>query len=472
MRHKKIRNIIALLFAAIYLTLVGCGNNDSGVDIEPIGITIKSPRFNEIESMYTDVDVSLKFTDSSGSVTECNVFIGTDLKVKGTCGDISLGAYSYELEYKYQGIYIAKSIGMMTFDENNTEIPITLLDKSMDEDKDGYTNLQEFLKGTDPTDPTSHPTAPTKPGNLSATPVGFTQIDLTWDASTDDNGVSGYNIYRDGTKTGISATISYSDKGLTAGTQYCYQVSAYDGDEEESDKSDQVCAMTEEDEGLVAFYPFNGNANDESGNGNNGTVFGATLTEDRFGNTDSAYSFDGDWIEVPDNSLLQPNTAISVAVWVNPQGFYSGKCEGNTIIQKGIDSSIGYYALDYSDGGYASVCDGQFLPDNETFAFHMRFSDGTIKQVRSEKIISINQWYFVVGSYDGTSMKIYINGVLESLSNISNTLGKNNNQLTIGRMLHDEYPYWINGSIDNIRIYNRALSEVEIQALYNEADPV
>jgi hypothetical protein len=53
-------------------------------------------------------------------------------------------------------------------------------------------------------------------------------------------------------------------------------------------------------DGLVAYYPFNGNANDKSGNGNHGTVHGATLTEDRFGNADSAYNFDGvyDYIEI------------------------------------------------------------------------------------------------------------------------------------------------------------------------------
>jgi hypothetical protein len=52
-------------------------------------------------------------------------------------------------------------------------------------------------------------------------------------------------------------------------------------------------AFTDLKDGLVAHYPFNGNANDESGNGNNGTVNGATLTTDRFGNMNKAYSFDG-----------------------------------------------------------------------------------------------------------------------------------------------------------------------------------
>lgn len=70
--------------------------------------------------------------------------------------------------------------------------------------------------------------------------------------------------------------------------------------------------------GLVGWWPFNGNANDESGNGNNGTVNGATLTSDRFGNAGKAYSFDGvdDVIIVQDDTTLQIRTGeITISVW-------------------------------------------------------------------------------------------------------------------------------------------------------------
>ena len=71
---------------------------------------------------------------------------------------------------------------------------------------------------------------------------------------------------------------------------------------------------------LIAYYPFNGNANDESGYGNHGTVNGATLTSDRFGNTDSAYSFDGsnDIITVAHNEILNCSDELSISVWVKP----------------------------------------------------------------------------------------------------------------------------------------------------------
>jgi len=71
--------------------------------------------------------------------------------------------------------------------------------------------------------------------------------------------------------------------------------------------------------GLVAYYPFNGNANDASGNGNNGIVNGATLTADRFGNPNSAYSFNGasDYIRVPNSNSLQLTNDFTLSAWIN-----------------------------------------------------------------------------------------------------------------------------------------------------------
>jgi hypothetical protein len=82
--------------------------------------------------------------------------------------------------------------------------------------------------------------------------------------------------------------------------------------------------------GLVAYYPFNGNANDQSGNGNHGTVFEATLTTDRFGNDNSAYSFDGvnDYISVNDTPELSGGSPLvkTVSIWFKtnetPEGNY------------------------------------------------------------------------------------------------------------------------------------------------------
>ena len=77
--------------------------------------------------------------------------------------------------------------------------------------------------------------------------------------------------------------------------------------------------------GLVAYYPFNGNANDESGSGNNGTVNGATLTTDRFGNPNSAYLFNGinNYIIIP-NVIINPNSSGTISLWFNLNNLYPG----------------------------------------------------------------------------------------------------------------------------------------------------
>ena len=83
--------------------------------------------------------------------------------------------------------------------------------------------------------------------------------------------------------------------------------------------------------GLVGWWPFNGNANDESGNGNNGTVNGATLTADRFGVADKAYSFDGvdDYIQAPNYAL---SGSITFTCWVNMSSYNLNAMGANDFI--------------------------------------------------------------------------------------------------------------------------------------------
>lgn len=86
--------------------------------------------------------------------------------------------------------------------------------------------------------------APTAPTSLAASAASGTQIDLSWTASTDNVGVTGYKIYKSGVFLEKSTTTTASDTGLTKGTQYCYQVSALDANNNESSQSTQACATT------------------------------------------------------------------------------------------------------------------------------------------------------------------------------------------------------------------------------------
>jgi hypothetical protein len=90
----------------------------------------------------------------------------------------------------------------------------------------------------------------------------------------------------------------------------------------------------------------------------------------------------------------------------------------------------------------------------------------------SQNILSIystwqmNIWYNVIGTYDGIYMRLYLDGVFYNITGVSGLLGSNYENLLIGSCYEG---YYFNGKIDDIRIYNRALNETEIQQLYNEA---
>ena len=209
-------------------------------------------------------------------------------------------------------------------------------------------------------------------------------------------------------------------------------------------------------DGLVGWWPFNGNANDESGNGNHGTVYGATLTSNKSGNEGNAYFFDGqdDYIEVLNNSTLNPNV-YTLSAWINPKQFSSNQQdEANYIIGKGNDFNSGHYSLHYKSSSLkarASIGEG---------------SNGLF--VNSTSNINLNSWIYLTSTWDGKNLKIYFNGKLENtVINGNKTFNSNNENLFFGTMAaNSTWPYWLNGKIDDIAIYNRALTEAEIQALY------
>ena len=209
--------------------------------------------------------------------------------------------------------------------------------------------------------------------------------------------------------------------------------------------------------GLVAWYPFTGNANDASGNGNNGTVSGATLTTDGFGNANSSYDFNGssNYISVPPADSLKLKNEITLSAWVN----FSGGTSGNPgsvnprIIEFGPDTEKGY-------GLYTLSASASRV---------MAFGYGGIG-IGSTTVLPENQWHLVTGVGTLSSVKIYIDGVLDGTA-VGAPSGFNySSPLTIGRKPIPAYDAY-GGKIDDLRIYNRALSASEVQALYNQAVP-
>ena len=200
--------------------------------------------------------------------------------------------------------------------------------------------------------------------------------------------------------------------------------------------------------GLVGYWPFCGNANDASGNGNNGTVNGATLTTDRFGSASSAYSFNGSSsIDIGVNGFSTGNNQATLSGWVyittNPAGVSYIVGYGNP----NVNGSV------FATGVYGSG--GLF----GTFS-------GAVYDAISNINCPLNSWNLVttVKESNGT-IKIYLNGNLIFTQTVATPL-LNNVSGRIGRAVWNSSEYW-NGKIDDVAIWNRALTAAEVLALYN-----
>ncbi len=206
--------------------------------------------------------------------------------------------------------------------------------------------------------------------------------------------------------------------------------------------------------GLVAYYPFNGNANDESGNGNNGTVNGASLTTDRFGKPLNAYSFNGGGnnISCGNGSTLQISGNITVCAWAKLQP----TSHGQVVINKYYLSADRGWLIETSTSGIVQ--------------FNVRSGGGTFFTSGGNYSIFDNSWHFLVGQRVGDVIKIYVDGNLRG-QNDTNHSGSISGSVDLRIGVQSDRPTdpatFANGLIDDVFIYNRAISESEISELYH-----
>jgi len=218
-------------------------------------------------------------------------------------------------------------------------------------------------------------------------------------------------------------------------------------------------------DGLAAYYTFDGDASDLSGNANHGVVYGAQLTVDRFGRADHAYLFDGldDKIEASHSASLDLTGPITLSAWIRSEDTYWRS--GVIVKSPGFVPDIGY-RLDVAYDKALGV---------------LQYDDGgthTGLSISSETLVVDGLWHLLTATYDGSEARMYIDGQLETSVAYSAGYGASTVPLKIG---HYYYPYsdWapdaegprgrhygvLNGAIDDVRIYNRALSAAEVQEL-------
>jgi hypothetical protein len=216
-------------------------------------------------------------------------------------------------------------------------------------------------------------------------------------------------------------------------------------------------------QGLVGYWPFCGNANDESGNGNDGVVNGATLTEDRFGNANAAYGFDGsNFITISDNDNLDLVSDFSISSWFNANSFpgnnFGGPinliaCKRNSTPSNIIDG-FGGYGIWETNG--AHVVSTQSFPNA-----------GTQNYPSTDFNIQTSNWYSYTVTYNDTtdSLIYFLNGQVIFQESVPLDIQNNPYDLFLGA-LGSTPTYFFNGSLDDIGIWNRALTPEEVQELY------
>jgi hypothetical protein len=250
-------------------------------------------------------------------------------------------------------------------------------------------------------------------------------------------------------QNGITA-LSRSISGLDTTTTYYWRVNAANS----AGTSDWsvVWHFRTTGTGLVAYYPFTGNADDASGNGHHGKVVGATLTTDRFGAANSAYSFNGTGNIItlwPANQLGIYDQDFTVSAWFNGSSFTSRD---------------------------ATILGNDYGTNNTQLAFAIRYNKPLMgfcwNDTYGKSSILTSTWYHVVFRYIKSNGEhgIFVNGVKDTLST-GHSAFVGTDTVRVGRWNRGTSTVgstYFSGVLDDIRIYSRALDTTEIKTLYHE----
>ena len=305
-------------------------------------------------------------------------------------------------------------------------------------------------------------TTPPIISNITVSAITGSSVTITWKTDEPATSQVEYGLTTSyGSSTPLDTNLvtehTQTITGLKSNTTYHFRVKSKDASNNEAVSGDYTFTTTEETN-LVAYYKldegFGTTAYDSSENGNDGTIYGATWVDGKIG---KALSFDGsdDYVDLPDDIITAPSlraNGSTLIAWVKVEPSLTGR--------KGIvgiaacDSGWSVFGLDYYNGKVRL----------ETY-------DNTLGYQRIESTTNINdgKWHHIAGTYDPSDkkMRIYVDGVLETTSSelVSPGWSTGSSLNFIGKcsMTGD---YFFNGTIDEVKIYNRALSAEEILADY------
>ncbi len=300
---------------------------------------------------------------------------------------------------------------------------------------------------------------PSAPMQLAAKQTTPAQITLTWSPATDDVGVAGYKVYRDGVRIGFPPTPTFDDANVRPGASYTYEVSAYDAAGNESPRSTSlVVAVAQPPPGtdLLGYWKFDEGqgitATDSSAYGHHGTIFGATWAPGKIG---QALVFDGtnDYVQIPRDPSLDNLQGLTMAAWIYPR------------------QDKHWHVLDKGDGDKRLYSEGI----NRTLDGRVRYS-GTHAYVKSpNNTILLNEWQHIAMTWSRATdtTRLYHNGVevTYAMQDIGTGTPQNDNDypFTIGARGALGPVTFLNGLLDDLHLYNRPLTAQEIRDLHTSS---
>ena len=286
--------------------------------------------------------------------------------------------------------------------------------------------------------------------NVKVTPASYDTTKLVW-------------------KSSDTSVISVTNRGvITAKNEGTSQISLSNVAQTKS----VSCLITVKDSlkvGLLAYYPFDNSANDFSGHNYNGTAHDITNIADRFGKSNSAYSFNGtsSFITVSDKQALRLNGIdFTINYWIKLNNY--SPSYGTTVLSK---RDIGYQQ-GWITGVGGVLNAGSIVGKSGTITYNV--AGGTDPFAYGQLVCGLSAWHMltVVYNYDSNEVTLYVDGVFDRISkNIPTPNGNVTKDLYIGADSQglanpSYYDYLTKGGLDDIRIYKRALNIHEVHKLF------
>jgi chitodextrinase len=254
-----------------------------------------------------------------------------------------------------------------------------------------------------------------------------------------------------GTISGSGSTITWEAPGTEGNAEITITVTDDEGLFATATADIWVHTFTPTGGDIIAWYPFNLNGNDISGNDLHGQVFGAVYSNDYFEQPASALLTDGinDKVTVDNDPLLNVQEAITISCWFNPYDLPNKE------------------VFLVSHGSWQNRWKVSIIPDKK-----IRWTVNTqssIGDLDSKTIVQTDSFYHLTVTYDGSWMTMYVNGTLESYRSLNGNIKMTTLPLLVAQMLPDNIEYNYKGVLDEIKIFDYAMTPDDVSTLFQES---